>query len=178
MQQKSGTVSGAPAPGATLPDALGAMARDETELVRRACLGEEAAWQTLVSAHQMPVFRLAYLLLGDAEEAADVAQLVREAVAEYLAAASIIQRGGDAAKAMQLAAYAQQLMPENMDTRRAVNMLKSGQMLPRPGRPKTGSLAAPDEAHLLGMAVGLLPLGPSIITCPIYPSRERTEGGS
>lgn len=67
----------------------------------------------------------------------------REAVAEYLAAASIIQHSGDAAKAMQLAAYAQQLMPENMDTRRVVNMLKSGQMLPRPGRPKTGPLAAP-----------------------------------
>ena len=69
----------------------------------------------------------------------------REAVAEYLAAASIIQHSGDAAKAMQLAAYAQQLMPENMDTRRAVNMLKSGQMLPRPGRPKTGPLAAPAQ---------------------------------
>jgi tetratricopeptide (TPR) repeat protein len=66
-----------------------------------------------------------------------------EAVAEYLAAASIIQRSGDAAKAAQLANYAQQLMPENMDTRRAVNMLKSGQMLPRPGKPKTGPLALP-----------------------------------
>ncbi|MCU0509370.1 MAG: RNA polymerase sigma factor [Anaerolineae bacterium] len=74
MQQESGTVSGAPAAGAALPDALGAVARDETELVRRACLGEDAAWQTLVSAHQTPVFRLAYLLLGDADEAADVAQ--------------------------------------------------------------------------------------------------------
>ncbi len=69
-----------------------------------------------------------------------------DAVAEYLAAASIIQRSGDAAKAMQLAGYAQQIMPENMDTRRAVSMLKSGQMLPRPGKPKTGSLAAQPAA--------------------------------
>lgn len=64
-----------------------------------------------------------------------------EAVAEYLAAASIIQHNGDAAKAAQLAGYAQQLMPENMETRRAVNMLKAGQMLPRPGKPKAGGQA-------------------------------------
>lgn len=66
-----------------------------------------------------------------------------EAVAEYLAAASIIQHSGDAAKAAQLAGYAQQLMPENMETRRAMNMLKAGQMLPRPGKPKSTGPVAP-----------------------------------
>ncbi len=46
----------------------------ETELIRRALEGSEAAWEALVRAHQEPVFRFAYLLLGDAEEAEDAAQ--------------------------------------------------------------------------------------------------------
>ncbi|MEZ4737214.1 MAG: RNA polymerase sigma factor [Caldilineaceae bacterium] len=36
--------------------------------------GNEATWAALVQAHQAAVFRLAYLLLGDADEAEDVAQ--------------------------------------------------------------------------------------------------------
>jgi RNA polymerase sigma-70 factor (ECF subfamily) len=46
----------------------------DSELISRARLGDDAAWVTLVSEHQEPVFRLAYLLLGDAAEAEDVAQ--------------------------------------------------------------------------------------------------------
>ncbi len=44
------------------------------ELVRRARSGEESAWDDLVRHHQESVFRLAYLLLGDPDEAEDVAQ--------------------------------------------------------------------------------------------------------
>jgi RNA polymerase sigma-70 factor (ECF subfamily) len=36
--------------------------------------GDQAAWEDLIRAHQEPVFRLAYLLLGDPDEAEDVAQ--------------------------------------------------------------------------------------------------------
>ncbi len=46
----------------------------DTELVERARRGSEDAWVELVREHQQPVFRLVYLLLGDAEEAEDVAQ--------------------------------------------------------------------------------------------------------
>ncbi len=47
---------------------------DETTLVRRAVKGDAAAWEPLVLAHQQAVFRLAYLLLGDADDAEDIAQ--------------------------------------------------------------------------------------------------------
>lgn len=48
----------------------------ESTLIARARGGEGAAWETLVRQHQEAVFRLAYLLLGDAAEAEDVAQEV------------------------------------------------------------------------------------------------------
>jgi len=47
---------------------------DESALTRRAVQGDMAAWQPLMLAHQEAVFRLAYLLLGDPDDAADVAQ--------------------------------------------------------------------------------------------------------
>jgi RNA polymerase sigma-70 factor (ECF subfamily) len=47
---------------------------DESTLVRHAAIGEAAAWEPLVLAHQQAVFRLCYLLLGDPDDAEDVAQ--------------------------------------------------------------------------------------------------------
>jgi RNA polymerase sigma-70 factor (ECF subfamily) len=47
---------------------------NETELVARARQGEQAAWSTLIEQHQTAVFRLAYLLLANTDEAKDVAQ--------------------------------------------------------------------------------------------------------
>ena len=35
---------------------------------------DEALWEEVIRQHQEPVFRLLYLMLGDAEEAADTAQ--------------------------------------------------------------------------------------------------------
>ena len=46
----------------------------EVDLIRQACQGDQEAWSALVRQHQEAVFRLAYLLLGDADEASDVAQ--------------------------------------------------------------------------------------------------------
>jgi RNA polymerase sigma-70 factor (ECF subfamily) len=46
----------------------------ETDLIRRARRGDDAAWESLVRRYQERVFRLAYLLTGDADEAEDVAQ--------------------------------------------------------------------------------------------------------
>jgi len=49
---------------------------NEEDAIRRACQGEEDAWLALVRQHQTELFRLAYLLLGDADAAEDVAQEV------------------------------------------------------------------------------------------------------
>lgn len=50
------------------------MLLDEAALVVRAQAGDEDAWLTLIDIHGQPIFRLAYLLTGDADDAADVAQ--------------------------------------------------------------------------------------------------------
>jgi len=47
---------------------------EESTLIRHAANGDAAAWEPLVLAHQDAVFRLAYLILGDPDDAADVAQ--------------------------------------------------------------------------------------------------------
>ena len=47
---------------------------DESTLVRHAANGDAAAWESLMVAHQQAVFRLAYLLLGDPDDAEDTAQ--------------------------------------------------------------------------------------------------------
>lgn len=47
---------------------------DEATLIRRALTGDASAWEPIVLAHQQAVFRLAYLLLGDTDEARDAAQ--------------------------------------------------------------------------------------------------------
>ena len=47
---------------------------DEAALVRHAVNGDAAAWESLVGIHQEAVFRLAYLLLGDPDDAKDIAQ--------------------------------------------------------------------------------------------------------
>jgi len=47
---------------------------DEATLIQRAKNGDMAAWEPLVLTHQQPVFRYAYLLLGDPDDAEDIAQ--------------------------------------------------------------------------------------------------------
>lgn len=47
---------------------------DESTLIRHAANGDVAAWEELMQMHQESVFRLAYLLLGDPDDAADIAQ--------------------------------------------------------------------------------------------------------
>ena len=44
----------------------------EPDLIVSAQHGEAAAWEGLVAQHQEAVFRLAYLLLGDSDDAQDV----------------------------------------------------------------------------------------------------------
>ena len=47
---------------------------DEPTLIRHAASGDAAAWEALMRAHQEAVFRLAYLIVGDPDDAEDVAQ--------------------------------------------------------------------------------------------------------
>ena len=47
---------------------------DESALILRAANGDTSAWEPLILANQGAIFRLAYLLLGDADDAEDVAQ--------------------------------------------------------------------------------------------------------
>jgi RNA polymerase sigma factor (sigma-70 family) len=47
---------------------------DEPALIRHAADGNAAAWEPLVLEHQEAVFRFAYLLLGDSDDAEDIAQ--------------------------------------------------------------------------------------------------------
>lgn len=46
----------------------------ESDLIRHASRGDNAAWEALVLLHREAVFRLAYLLIGDADDAEDLAQ--------------------------------------------------------------------------------------------------------
>ncbi len=55
-------------------DLSGEEALPEAELIHRARKGDGTAWESLVKEHQTGVFRLAYLMLGNAAEAEDVAQ--------------------------------------------------------------------------------------------------------
>ena len=47
---------------------------DESNLIQRATQGDAAAWEPLMLAHQEPVFRFAYLFLGDPDDAEDITQ--------------------------------------------------------------------------------------------------------
>jgi RNA polymerase sigma-70 factor (ECF subfamily) len=47
---------------------------EEAALIRRARRRDDAAWERLVGQYGEPVFRLAYLILGDAADAEDAAQ--------------------------------------------------------------------------------------------------------
>ena len=46
----------------------------QSELIQRARRGNGRAWESLVQEHQQALFRLAYLMLGDASDAEDIAQ--------------------------------------------------------------------------------------------------------
>ena len=46
----------------------------DTDLIRSARSGDPAAWEAILTEHYQPVFRLAYLIVGDPDDADDVAQ--------------------------------------------------------------------------------------------------------
>ena len=62
-----------------------------------------------------------------------------QAVAEYLAVASIVQRTGNMEKTTELVNKALTIMPESSEAKQAQTLLRSGQLLPKPLRPKGGT---------------------------------------
>lgn len=62
-----------------------------------------------------------------------------QAIAEYIAVASLIQRTGNVEKTTELINRALQLMPESDEAKQAQAILHSGQLLPKPLRPKGGT---------------------------------------
>lgn len=73
-----------------------------------------------------------------------------DAVNEYIAAASIHQQAGDLVKAMQMAEYALQIMPDSLDAQQTLTLLRTNQRLPVPPRPRrnTGPIQVRDARQL------------------------------
>ena len=62
-----------------------------------------------------------------------------QAVAEFINVASLIQRTGNMEKTAELVNKALQLIPDSAEAKQALNILRSGQLLPKPLRPKGGT---------------------------------------
>ncbi len=63
----------------------------------------------------------------------------QQAVVEYLAIASIIQRAGSTEKTKEMVDKAQSLLPNSTEVKQAQTLLKTGQLLPKPMRGKGGT---------------------------------------
>jgi tetratricopeptide (TPR) repeat protein len=61
------------------------------------------------------------------------------AVTEYIAVASLVQRTGNVQKTAELVNRALQISPESVEAKQAQTLLRSGQLLPKPLRPKGGT---------------------------------------
>ncbi|MEN4012154.1 MAG: tetratricopeptide repeat protein [Chloroflexota bacterium] len=62
-----------------------------------------------------------------------------EAVAELLASASLMQHAGEIQKATQIVLYALKLLPGSAEASQALHLIRSGQPLPKPIRPRGGT---------------------------------------
>jgi len=62
-----------------------------------------------------------------------------QAVTEYIAVASLVQRTGNMQKTVELINKALAIMPESAEAKQAQTLLRSGQLLPKPIRPKGGT---------------------------------------
>jgi tetratricopeptide (TPR) repeat protein len=63
----------------------------------------------------------------------------RQSVSEYIAVASLLQHSGQPQKAMELIDRAMKLSPDSAEAKQAYGLLRSGQMLPKPVRPRGGT---------------------------------------
>jgi len=63
----------------------------------------------------------------------------QQSVTEYLAIASLLQRGGNLEKATDLVKKAMRMAPASAEAKQAQTLLRSGQLLPKPMRPRGGT---------------------------------------
>ena len=63
----------------------------------------------------------------------------QQAVTEYLAVASLLQRAGNTDKTAEMVGRVLRLKPDSPEARQAQSLLKAGQLLPKPMRPKGGT---------------------------------------
>ena len=63
----------------------------------------------------------------------------QQAITEYLAVASILQRGGNLDKATELVNKTLKMAPTSEEAKQAQTLLRSGQLLPKPIRPRGGT---------------------------------------
>lgn len=82
----------------------------------------------------------------------------QKAVAEYLALASVLQRSGYVDKAQAMVEKAAQLMPQSAEVKQARVLLQSGQLLPKPLRPK-GATGPIRMAQVKQVTETTVPLG-------------------
>jgi RNA polymerase sigma-70 factor (ECF subfamily) len=126
------------------------MVMSDAELVGRARAGDETAFERLVQAHQETVFRLAYLLSGDVDEASDVTQET------FIAAHRALGRF-DTARSLRpwlLSIAANLAHNRRRSTRRYVAALHKLPVLNPVAAPSTEALAAAQmEAESLWQAV-------------------------
>lgn len=83
-----------------------------------------------------PENALAHSRLAQVHEKLGHAQ---QAVTEYLAIASIIQRAGSAERSKEMVNKAQSLLPNSPEVKQAQSLLNTGQLLPKPIRGKGGT---------------------------------------
>ena len=62
-----------------------------------------------------------------------------QSVTEYLAVASLLQRGGNLDKAAELVNKALKMVPNSTEAKQAQKLLRAGQLLPKPIRPRGGT---------------------------------------
>jgi tetratricopeptide (TPR) repeat protein len=64
---------------------------------------------------------------------------VKQAVIEYIAVASLLQRGGNLEKATELVNKVMRMAPASAEAKQAQSQLRAGQLLPKPVRPRGGT---------------------------------------
>ncbi len=94
-----------------------------------------------------PEHAIAHSRLAQVHEKLGHAQ---QAVTEYLALASLVQRSGNIEKTQELIAKALQILPNSSEANQAQILLKTGQLLPKPVRGKggTGPIRMAQVKHL------------------------------
>jgi tetratricopeptide (TPR) repeat protein len=91
-------------------------------------------WVRVTSLH--PENPIAHSRLAQVHEKLGQTQ---QAVVEYLALASILQRAGNAEKTNEMVEKAQALLPNSPEVKQAQTLMKTGQLLPKPIRGKGGT---------------------------------------